>query len=204
MSKDTKDQFDSLFNESGANSKGEFIALLLENYANPEAGKTTEKIIEVEKPIEVVKTVEVEKLVEVEKELEANQILLTLTNPQYCALKETILSFSDFAEEQNRRIDKLAPEHDGIFAESHLYSSEIYQLWRRFEPISDNIMDEEREKITKSNISSCLFNAFLYQIFMPDQRWYINKSLVTPRILRELIKEFSTDIEEKLEPIELT
>jgi len=126
--------------------------------------------------------------VEVEKALESNQLLLTLSDAELFALRETVLSFSDFAERQNEIIDLLAPEHDGIFAQSHLYSPEIYQLWRRFEPISESMPAEEIEKVVKSNIPSCLFNAFLYLIFMPDYRWDINNSLVTPQIIREYIK----------------
>lgn len=197
MSQDTKDFFDALFNESGTNSKGEFIATLLDRYENPPVRKQVEKIVEIEKPVEVVKTVEVEKLVEVEKQLQPNQLLLTLSDAELFALRETVLSFSDFAERQNKIIDSLSPEHDSIFAERHLHSPEIHQLWRRFEPISENMTDEEREKVIKSNIPSCLFNSFLQRVLDPDYRWYINKSLVTLKIIREYIKTQSKPLEEE-------
>ncbi len=185
MSQDTKDFFDSLFNESGANSKGEFMAILLDRFENPPKSKPTEKIIEVEK------------LVEVEKDLEANQLLLTLSDAELFALRETVLSFSDFAERQNKIIDSFAPEHDSFFAERHLHSPEIHQLWRRFEPISETMTDEEREIVIKSNIPSCLFNAFLGHVLNPDLRFYINESLVTLKIIREYIKTQADPTQEK-------
>ena len=182
MSQDTKDFFDALFNESGANSKGEFLAILLDRYENPPAREPIEKIVEVEKPIEVIKTVEVEKA------LEANQLLLTLSDAELFALRETVLSFSDFAERQNKIIDSFAPECESWFDNSHQYCPEIYQLWRRFEPVVETMTDEEREKVVKSNIQSCLFNASLRLIWEPDYRWNINESLVTLKIIREFIK----------------
>ena len=48
--------------------------------------------------------------------------------------------------------------------------------------------DEEREIVIKSNIPSCLFNAFLGHVLNPDLRFYINESLVTLKIIREYIK----------------
>ena len=187
MSQSTRELFEQYFEESGSNSKGEFIALLLDRYDNPPVGKPTEKIVEVEKPFEVVKTVEVEKLVEVEKALEANQLLLTLSDADLFALRETVLSFSDFAERQNKVIDSFAPENKTWFDSGHVYSPEFYQLWRHFEPIIETMTDEEREKVVKFNILSCLFNSFLHHIMEPDLRWYINESLVTPKIIREFI-----------------
>jgi preprotein translocase subunit SecA len=186
MAQGTKEQFDYLFEESGANSKGEFFSMLLDRYENPPKSKPTEKVVEVEKPVEVVKTVEVEKLVEVEKALEANQLLLTLSEAELFALRETVLSFSDFAERQNEVIDSF--RRNTWIGSSRQYSPEIEQLWRHFEPISETTTDEEREKIVKSNILSCLFNAFLLLLFIPERSEEINESLVTPKIIREYIK----------------
>lgn len=187
MSQSTRELFDQIFEESGSNSKGEFIALLLDRYDNPPTGKTIEKIVEVEKPVEVEKVVEVEKLVEVEKQLQANQLILSLSDAELFALRETILSFNDFAERQNKVIDSFAPENKTWMDSRDMYNPEIYQMWRRFEPICEDMTDQEREAVIKLNIPSCLFNSFLYLFFMPDQRWYINKSLVTPQIIREYI-----------------
>ena len=197
MAQGTKEQFDYLFEESGANSKGEFLSMLLDRYENPPKSKPTEKVVEVEKPVEVVKTVEVEKLVEVEKALEANQLLLTLSDAELFALRETVLSFSDFAEKQNEVIDSFSPEHDSIFALSHLYSPEIFQMWRRFELISDTATEEERERAVKTNIPSCLFNAFLFLHFISERSQGINESLVTPKIIREYIKTQADPTQEK-------
>jgi hypothetical protein len=197
MAQGTKEQFDYLFEESGANSKGEFFSMLLDRYENPPARKSTEKIVEVEKPVEVVKTIEVEKLVEVEKALEANQLLLTLSDAELFALRETVLSFSDFAERQNKVIDSFAPERETWLDNSYQYCPEIHQLWRRFEPVGETMTEEEREKVVKSNIQSCLFNAFLRLIYEPDYRWYINESLVTLKIIREYIKTQADPTQEK-------
>lgn len=197
MSQDTKDFFDALFNESGANSKGEFMAILLDRYENPPKSKPTEKIIEVEKPVEVVKTVEVEKLVEVEKVLEANQLLLTLSDAELFALRETVLSFSDFAERQNKVIDLFSPENKSWFGDGRLYNPEIHQMWRRFEPISESMTDDEREKVIKLNIPSCLFNSFLFLMFIPERSEHVNESLVTPQIIREYIKTQADPVQEE-------
>jgi hypothetical protein len=187
MSQDTKDFFDALFNESGANSKGEFMAILLDRYENPPKSNPIEKIVEVEKPVEVIKTIEVEKLVEVEKQLQANQLLLSLSDAQLFALRETVLSFNDFAERQNEIIDSFAPENKAWFMPRDWYSPEIYQLWGRFEPIGDNMTDGEREMAIKSNISSCLLNSFILLMFKPEINEHINESLITPRIIREYV-----------------
>ncbi|MCL6103933.1 MAG: hypothetical protein M1292_15870 [Bacteroidetes bacterium] len=192
MAQGTKEQFDYLFEESGANSKGEFMATLLDRYENPPAKKPIEKIVEVEKPVEVVKTVEVE----VEKQLQANQLLLTLTDAELFALRETVLSFSDFAERQNKVIDSFAPENKTWMDSRDMYNPEIYQMWRRFESISEDMTDDEREKVVKSNIPSCLFNSFLFLLFIPERSEHVNESLVTPRIIREFIKGQNTPIEE--------
>jgi hypothetical protein len=197
MAQGTKEQFDYLFEESGANSKGEFLATLLDRYENPPARKPIEKIVEVEKPVEVVKTVEVERLVEVEKVLEANQLLLTLSDAELFALRETVLSFSDFAERQNEVIDSFSPENDSIFALNHLYSPEIFQMWRRFELISETMTEEERERSVKTNIPSCLFNAFLILHFISERSQGVNESLVTPKIIREFIKTQADPIKKK-------
>ena len=195
MAQGTKEQFDYLFEESGANSKGEFLSMLLDRYENPPKSKPTEKVVEVEKPIEVVKTIEVEKLVEVEKALESNQLLLTLSDAELFALRETVLSFSDFAERQNEVIDSFGRK--SWIGSSRQYSPEIEQLWRHFEPMSETMTDEEREKIVKSNISSCLFNAFLFLLFIPERSEDINESLVTPKIIMEYIKTQADPTQEK-------
>ena len=185
MSQSTKELFDQIFEESGSNSKGEFIALLLDRYDNPPAGKTIEKNVEVEKPVEVEKVVEVEKLVEVEKQLQANQLILSLSDAELFALRETLLSFNDFAERQNKVIDSFGRK-SWIGSTRH-YSPEIDQLWRHFEPIGEDMTDQEREAVIKSNIPSCLFNAFLLLMFIPERSEHINESLVTPKIIREFI-----------------
>ena len=168
------------------------MATLLDRYENPPAKKPIEKIVEVEKPVEVVKTVEVE----VEKQLQANQLLLTLTDAELFALRETVLSFSDFAERQNKVIDSFAPENKTWMDSRDMYNPEIYQMWRRFESISEDMTDDEREKVVKSNIPSCLFNSFLFLLFIPERSEHVNESLVTPRIIREFIKGQNTPIEE--------
>jgi hypothetical protein len=183
MSQSTREIFDHLFEESGSNSKGEFMAKLLDRYDNPTISKPTEKIVEVER------------LVEEEKQLQANQLIISLSDSEFFVLKETVLSFNDFAERQNKIIDSFAPEHDSIFALKHLYSPEIYQLWRRFEPINESMTINEREKVVKSNFTSCLFNAFLFLHFIQERSEGINESLVTPRIIREFIKQHNEFIE---------
>lgn len=191
MSQDTKDFFDALFNESGANSKGEFVAILLDRFENPPKSKPTEKIVEVEKPVEVVKTVEVEKLVEVEKQLQANQLLLTLSDPELFALRETVLSFSDFAERQNKMIDSLSPENKPFIGRRVMYSPEIFALWVRNQPISEKMNEAEIDETSRFNMGAFLRNMFL--LALVDDR--ISESLVTPEILREYIKT-------KVEPVE--
>lgn len=99
VSNETKEKFREFFVGSGANSNGEFINMLLENYANPEIIETeVERIVErpvekvVEKLVEVIKEVEkpVEVIKEVSKTLEKNQILISLTPIQQALLKESV------------------------------------------------------------------------------------------------------------------
>ncbi len=187
MSPETKEYFDASFEASGANSKGEFIFNLLEHYNNPQKSPAIEKIVEVEKPVNVEKIVEVERVVEVEKGLESNQVLLTLTDSQLFALRETILSFTDFAERQNKIIDSFSPENKTWMDDRDKFSPEFFQMWGRFEPIIEDMTEEERERIIKLNIPSCLLNSFLFLMFIPERSEHINESLVTPRIIREFI-----------------
>ena len=63
VKKETKIKFDELYEDSQANSKGEFLSILMENLINPENVVERERIVEVEKIVEV--PVEVEKRVEV-------------------------------------------------------------------------------------------------------------------------------------------
>ena len=186
MTQDTKELFDTLFEESGANSKGEFVSMLLDRYENPPIENPIEKIIEVEKPIEV------EKLVEVEKQLQANQLLLTLSDAELFALRETVLSFSDFAERQNKLIDLLLPENKPFIGGRVMYSPEIFALWVRNRPISKKMNETEIDKTIRFNMGAFLRNMFL--LALVDDK--IAESLVTPEILMEFIQRQNDPIEE--------
>ena len=177
MSQDSKDRFDLLFDASGANSKGEFVARLLDRYENPAAQEPIEKIVEVEKPVEV------EKIIQVEKSLEVNQLLLTLTENELFALRETVLSSSDFAERQNELIDSLAPENLPFFYFGNLYDLEFQELWKRNIVVTSKMSDEDREEAIKHNMAAFLINNFFLNLLSEK----ITVSLVTPGVMKEFI-----------------
>lgn len=178
IAQETKDQFDFLFEESGSNSKGEFLATLLTRYENPPRPKAIEKIVEVEKPVEVVKTVEVE------KSIGDDQLLLTLSDPEFFALRETVLSSTDFAEKQNEIIDSLSPENKPLFGGRITHSPELYSLWVRNRPISKKMSEAAVNEAVRFNMGAFLRNAFLSSLI--QERF---DTLVTPEVLFEYMQK---------------
>jgi hypothetical protein len=154
MSADTKAYFDESFEASGANSKGEFITMMLERYNNPGDPVTVEKIVEVE------------------KRTEQNEIFINLSPAQLFALRNTVLSGSDFAQKQNDIIDWYASKDNKPFLyPGSLFEPEFQSLWVKNKIITNQMTGEEKEAVIKFNMAAFLLNVFLMTLIkgeMPE------------------------------------
>ncbi|MDB4582944.1 hypothetical protein N9164_07325 [Draconibacterium sp.] len=153
MSPTTNEKFETAFENSNADSKGEYLDSILEQVLNY---KPTTEIQEVE--------------VEVEKKLESNQILVSLTPAQMFALKEHISAVPDYAEKQNEIIDLLS-EGKPLFSFSKLYEPEFQELWVRNIVLTEEMSEAEMEAAIKHNISAYLLNMFFTNLIdenIPD------------------------------------
>jgi hypothetical protein len=153
MSPHTNEKFEAAFENSNADSKGEYLDSILDQVLNY-------------KPTTEVKEVEIR----VEKELESNQILVSLTPAQMFALKEHILAVPDYAEKQNEIIDMLS-EGQPLFSFSKLYEPEFQELWVRNKVFTEEMSEVEKEAAIKHNISAYLLNMFFTNLIdgnIPD------------------------------------
>ncbi|NQU53006.1 MAG: hypothetical protein HQ522_10765 [Bacteroidetes bacterium] len=141
MTAETNEKFETAFEESNVDSKGEFIDSLIDQALNDEP------------------TIEVEEIeIEVEKKLEPNQILISLTPAQMFALHGHV-SEQEFAEKQNRIINKLS--NKPWYASSDIYKPEFQQLWTPSIELKEQMDETERGKAIKNNMGAFLANMFL-------------------------------------------
>lgn len=169
VSAEDKDYYDQSFEGSGASSRGEFLVKLLDRY---------------HEPLEPVR-VEVEKLVEVERNHQHNEISLILSPAQMFALRNTVLSTSDFAQEQNKVIDNLARGNRPFMYFGSLFEPEFQSLWIRNKVVTDKTPGEEKEAVTKFNMSAFLLNMFFTNLI----EGRISETMVTADTLKEFIKK---------------
>jgi len=149
MTAEVNDQFETAFEESNFDSKGEYLEYLLNKVNNDEP------------------TVEVEEVeIEVEKKLEANQLLITLTPAQQFILREHVTRSPDFAQEQNRVIDKLA--NKPWWASNDAYKPEFQALWVRNIELTEKMEETEKEEAIKHNMSAFILNMFLVRLISGD------------------------------------
>lgn len=164
-----KHYIDQDFEASGASSRGEYyVGLVNFKNAQPEAPAT----------------IEVERIVEVARKHDTNEISLILSPAQMFALRNTVLSTSDFAQEQNRVIDNLSTGKRPFMYFGSLFEPEFQSLWIRNKVVTDKTPAEEKEAAIKFNMSAFLLNMFFTNLI----EGRISESLVTAETLQSFIK----------------
>lgn len=149
MTAEVNEKFETAFEESNFDSKGEYLESLVDQANNDEP------------------TVEVEEVeIEVEKKLEPNQLLLSLTPAQQFILREHVTRNPEFAKEQNRMIDKLS--NKPWYATSDIYKPEFQELWVRNIELNENMEESEKEDAIKHNMAAFILNMFLLQLINYD------------------------------------
>lgn len=176
MAQDAVEYFNSTFDASGANSKGEFIIKLLENYNS--APQEPE-----------VKTITIE------KELQQNQLLIELNPAQLFAIRQHVLSYPDFAEKQNQIIDSLKGDRPFMYF-GNLYEPEFQKLWIRNIPITKTMAEDEKENAIRHNMSAFLINMFLMHAIEGN----LSKSKINAESLKTFIRKLTMPVPENNNP----
>lgn len=140
-SQDTINEWNMLYDNSLANSQGEFAQMLLDKWNSDDPAPKTE-----------IKTIE--------KKLEPNQIVFNLSSAQLFAIRANVLSSKDFAEKQNKIIDSLLYGKPFLYF-GNLYDPEFKNLWVRNIPITDKLTEEQKESAIRHNMAAFLVNMFL-------------------------------------------
>jgi len=166
-----KARFEEIFIESGSNSKGEFVAKLLDRYMEPE--KVVEKLIEIEK--------EVEKLVvrEVPARLKDNEILVTLSPIQQKLLLLAVEVFDSEPDPDWGDVEE--SQGDLVFKEQNYYA------------VSPSVIEKYGDLFTpliqgENNMSRILINSFAYGVY---KGWEI-----CPQVSRSELREMNALIRE--------
>lgn len=144
---ETQEFFKGLYEASGCNSQGEFLQKLCEKWNSPD--ETIEPVI---------------RTVTVEKELLQSEIIMNLTAAQEYALRQTVLSSPDFAEQQNKIIDSLTAGERPFLYFGNLFLPEFKSIWVKSIPLTKTMFPADREKAVKHNMSAFLINMFLTHI----------------------------------------
>lgn len=165
---ETKELFRELFEASGANSHGEFLQKLLETFAQASENST---VIPKAEP----------QIIEVEKPLAENQVLIDLNALQFFALKQAVLSYPDFADQQNNIIDSLKRGKPWYYS-GDLYAPEFVNAFIRNISLS-KIAPELRESAIIHNMSAFLVNLFMMNV--------IEENLSTISIKANHLKAFA-------------
>ena len=121
------------------------------------------------------------------KELKENQILISLTPAQNFAIRETVLSDSNFAEIQNKIIDSWNYKKRENYYSGLISEPEFETLWVRNKPMNEKMLPEQKEAIIRHNMSAILVNMFLTKLI----KGKIKTTNFKPRALRSFINENS-------------
>lgn len=178
---ETKEFFKSLFDGSGANTQGEFFERMLEKMYAPE--KKVEPQI---------------RTLTVEKTLQPNELLLSLTPAQMYALRETVLSADNFAQEQNEIIDSLKAGNKPFMYFGSLFEPEFQSIWVKNIIPTKAMTPEQKENAIRHNMAAFLINKFLLSLI--DGK--ISCSRVSPFALRTFINKQIEAAKPKPAPIE--
>lgn len=181
---ETKEFFDSLVQGSGANSNGEYFQRMCETMNMPEQHIEPEiRTVTIERPIE--------------KQLQPNEILLSLNPQQMFAIRQTVLSSSNFAQEQNEIIDSLKTGSKPFLYMGSLFDPELQSLWMRNIVILKTMSPEQIEAAIRHNMSAFLINKYLYSLIEGK----LSCSQVTAQTLKSFIRKQIEDSKPKLAPI---
>jgi hypothetical protein len=184
VSDELQRNFDNTFQNSDADTKAEFLKMMLSRFLAPKEVKTEVQTIEAEPKI-----IEKNVIKEVERELAENEILFALNPVHLFALRETLLhdqyikKTNDFIEHVNAGKDPYS-----IFTKANVfsgaYAGDIIKL-------GDNVEDEE---VMKSNMAALLINVFMVAVIQEDFSW-----IGTP-VTHKMLKAFKQELTEKSEP----
>ena len=162
LSEDGINYLNDTFDESGANSKGEFLTQLLDLWNE---GRQEPEI----------------KTVTVERNLAPEEILFSLSPSQLYGIRGTVLSSPDFAEKQNQVIDRLRSEKPFLYW-GQLFEPEFQTLWIKNIPLTKTMSAEEKEKAIKHNMAAFLVNMFFVHL--------IEGKITDSQIDAESLKDF--------------
>lgn len=140
-SQETIDEWNLFYENSLANSQGEFAQLLLDKWNSEDPAPKTE-----------IQTVE--------KQLEPNQVIINLTPAQLFAIRSNVTSSPHFAEKQNKIIDSLNGGRPFLYF-GNLYDPEFKNLWVRNIPVTKEMTEEQKENAIRHNMAAFLVNMFL-------------------------------------------
>lgn len=157
---------ESAFEASDASSIDEFLDILIQKFNK----------------VEIVHETKSEPTL---KELKENQILISLTPAQNFAIRETVLSDSNFAEIQNKIIDSWNYKKPGNYYSGLISEPEFESLWVRNKPMNEKMLPEQKEAVTRHNMSAILVNMFLTKLI----KGKIKTTNFKPRTLRSFINE---------------
>ena len=161
---ETINWFDESFESSGANSQGEFLQRLLENWNQDE-------------PAPKVET----QTVTIEKELEQNQLLFNLSPAQAFAIRGNVSS-PGFAQKQNSLIDSLKGGSPFMYF-GNLYDPAFQKLWVKNIVITKEMSEPEKEGAIKCNMSAFLVNMYLMHAIEGD----VSASNINAASIKEFI-----------------
>lgn len=187
VSDETAATFDERVRNSGL-TRDEFLSKLLnENKPIKPAEKIEEEIPvqPVVKP-EIPSMTIVEKHIEVEKPLAENEILISLNPAQFFALRETVLSGENFAAKQNLLIDRIHNDDRPFFYFGKLFEPEFRTLWVRYQEVTKEMTEEEKNSALKNNMGAYILNFFLCHL--------VEGQILESDIDASILKDFITGL----------
>lgn len=180
---ETKESFEDFFKTSGATSKGEFFIRVIAAYGASLDDPTPTTVLT---PAQTQIT---ETVIEKERELKENEILLSLNPAQLFTLKETILRNPKLISGWNESILKMKNGDSPFLYFGNLCDKDFGCIWNEFK---DSESDEDLITL-KSNMAAELINSYMAKIIEGE----VEHSVVTPKVLKQFIKEEKEKISKK-------
>ncbi len=181
MASDDIEYFNRSFEASGCNSQGDFVRKMMDKWNEPEQAIAPEI-----------------RHVTVEKQLDPNEILVNLTPAQMYAIRQTVLSSDNFAQEQNEIIESLKSGNKPFMYFGSLFEPEFQLLWVKNIVLAKTMTPEQKENAIRHNMSAFLVNKFLLSLIEGK----ISCTKVTAEVLKSVIKKQIEDAKPKQIPAE--
>jgi len=176
VSAETRVVFDELFQETGSNSKGEFLAYLLEHFSE-----------EPKQPEPQKETVEVQ----VERPLAENEILVKLNKVQQEVLKNLVGS-SNERKDSNKTIDRIDQGLDQSYWGDDLFSGD-------FKGVLNKYTCEDTPEKMKEDMGQFLANFLMLMLIRGVKNTGYNSDSI-----KSLVKKFAKEQKAiNQEPVEL-